>query len=275
MNRLNLILHAGANKVEREQVANVVTPAATDSWVPIPHLSLVDMVERQLPDYGLQIVNTQYALMKDEHRFFSLMQIAEAKGGDGGSLIEKDYAFVLGLRNSHDKSFPAGLVVGSGVFVCDNLAFSGEIKIGRRHTLNIMRDLPTLVTRALGRLATNRIEQEKRIEAYKQTELTDKDAALLLMQSFDKKAVNKTRVTDAWQQWVSPNHPEFADKNVWRFMNAITEVSKGINPFELSNRTQLLHPLLDNACGIVVGSTIADDNVIDAEFTVNGRDQLA
>jgi hypothetical protein len=28
------------------------------------------------------------------------------------------------------------------VFVCDNLAFSGEIKIARKHTRFIVRDLP-------------------------------------------------------------------------------------------------------------------------------------
>jgi hypothetical protein len=28
---------------------------------------------------------------------------------------------VIGLRNSHDKSFPAAIAMGSSVFCCDNL----------------------------------------------------------------------------------------------------------------------------------------------------------
>ena len=54
----------------------------------------------------------------------------------------EDYCWVLGLRNSHDKTFPAGIVAGASVFVCDNLSFSGEIKFARKHTRFIVRDLP-------------------------------------------------------------------------------------------------------------------------------------
>ena len=46
-------------------------------------------------------------------------------------------AFVVGVRNSHDKSFPAGLVIGASIFVCDNLSFSGEVKLARKHTVHV------------------------------------------------------------------------------------------------------------------------------------------
>jgi len=63
-----------------------------------------------------------------------------------------DYTWVLGLRNSHDKTFPAGIVAGASVFVCDNLSFSGEVKFARKHTRFINRDLPQLVERSIGLL---------------------------------------------------------------------------------------------------------------------------
>jgi hypothetical protein len=34
--------------------------------------------------------------------------------------------FSIGIRNSHDKSLRLGLTVGLRVFVCSNMAFSGE-----------------------------------------------------------------------------------------------------------------------------------------------------
>jgi hypothetical protein len=34
--------------------------------------------------------------------------------------------FAIGLRNSHDKSFRLSCTVGVRVFVCENLAFSGD-----------------------------------------------------------------------------------------------------------------------------------------------------
>lgn len=268
--RLNLMLHCGASKVDREQVVASETPQGTDTWFPIPHKSLIGLVERKLPDYGLQVVQEQHALMRDEHRYFGLYQVQPTDQ----SLISPDYSLVLGVRNSHDKSFPAGLCLGSGVFVCDNLAFSAEVVIGRRHTRHIMDDLPRLIAAALGKLATSRLDQQTRIDAYKGTEITDSQAALLLLEAFEAKAVKKTQIANVWEQWRDPAHPEFRQdgKTVWRLMNGVTEVQKGINPFELQNRTQRLHPLLDVACGIQIGQTDApqmEGDVVDAEFTVN------
>ena len=97
----------------------------------------------------------------------------------------QDYAYVLGLRNSHDKRFPAGLAVGASVFVCDNLSFSGEIKIARKHTRHIVRDLPELVSGAVGQLAERWHEQARRIDAYRSHEIGDKQAHDLIVRALD------------------------------------------------------------------------------------------
>jgi hypothetical protein len=64
----------------------------------------------------LSIVNQHTVLTHDRLRYFGLMEIQNG-------VIHQDYAWVLGLRNSHDKTFPAGIVAGANVFVCDNLRF--------------------------------------------------------------------------------------------------------------------------------------------------------
>lgn len=62
------------------------------------------------------------------------------------------YQYVLGLRNSNNKRFAAGMVIGIAPFVCDNLAFSGEVKLARKHTVFIKRDLPMMIDEKLDRL---------------------------------------------------------------------------------------------------------------------------
>jgi hypothetical protein len=37
MRKSNLMLHCGAHRVERDQLAPTATPARTATWVPIPH----------------------------------------------------------------------------------------------------------------------------------------------------------------------------------------------------------------------------------------------
>jgi hypothetical protein len=144
--RANLILHAGAHSATREQIATIATPPRTPTWVPIPHSRVLTGVQTSLKRAGLHAVTEAHGLTCDGARYFGLLQVANGQNAD-------NFGLVLGLWNSHDKSFPAGLVVGASVFVCDNLSFSGEVRLARKHTAFVERDLPQLVDRAVGLLA--------------------------------------------------------------------------------------------------------------------------
>ena len=177
-----------------------------------------------------------------------MMQL-EKDGLDGG-----DHSIVLGVRNSHDKSFAASIVAGSGVFVCDNLAFSGEIRVARKHTINIMRDLNALTHRAISKLAGHYREQQRSFIAYKQHELTDDRAKSLIVDAVQRKVIGCTALPKVVAEWQQPSHEEFAEKNVWRLFNAVTECAKEWSPEVKLNRTQLLHGLCDAECGILTAS---------------------
>ncbi|MCY2928609.1 MAG: DUF932 domain-containing protein [Planctomycetota bacterium] len=245
---LNLILHCGSRQADRQQVEHSPTPAGTPTWVPIPHHRLLERVESSLTATGLRIINQAHALSADRLRYFGLLEVVN---GDNHG----DYGLVVGVRNSHDKQFPAGLAVGSGTFVCDNLCFSSEIVIARRHTRFIERDLPGLVDQAVGRLGDLRGLQDERIAKYKQTELTDMRAHHLVIRALDARVVPVTRVPDVLQEWRHPRHEEFArdGKTAWRLLNAFSENFKNGNLMSLPRRTQALHGLLDAVCGLRPG----------------------
>ena len=119
---INLCLHCGARRVDRELVERSRTPPSSATWVPVPHHRLLGQVESTLTAGGLTVVNEAHALWNDGERYFGLLEV---QNGHASS----EYGLVVGLRNSHDKSFPAAIGLGSGVFVCDNLAFSAEVTI--------------------------------------------------------------------------------------------------------------------------------------------------
>lgn len=242
---VKLCLHAGGQEVDFSALANVIVPAATDTWQPIPHDSLVNRVREGLSNANLEIVGETHALAKDGNRYFGLFQVAKP-----GMALE-DYALVMGLRNSHDKTFPAGITVGSQVFVCDNLAFSGEIRLARKHTKNIFVDLPGKVSQAIGMLSDAWVSQENRFQAYKATGLNDRrDVHDILIRAIDNGAATVTQIKHVLAEWRTPTHEEFAPRTVWSLFNAFTEVAKG-NLEALPSRTIALHGLLDGFCGIV------------------------
>jgi len=63
--------------------------------------------------------------------------------------MAQSYRYVLGIRNSNNMRFPAGLALGVAPFVCDNLCFSGEVVISRRHTTNVISDLTKMISTSM------------------------------------------------------------------------------------------------------------------------------
>lgn len=239
---LNLVLHCGAHSVARSSIVKSTTPRPTATWTPIPHILLIEEVERALKTNGLKIVNQAHSLTHDGSRYFGLIEV------QNGS-IHPDYAYVLGLRNSHDKRFPAGLVAGASVFVCDNLSFSGEIKIARKHTRFILRDIPMLTQQAIGQLMEKWHHQDQRILAYKAKNVIDKTAHDLIIRSTDVGAATSRQIPGILKEWREPRHKEFQPRNLWSLFNSFTEVAKG-NLNELSKRTERLHGLMDSFVGL-------------------------
>jgi hypothetical protein len=242
MKSCNLVLHCGAAAATRDDVKAVRTPFSTPTWSPIPHLRLIEQVERALSAAHLTIVNQAHALSHAGDRYFGLIQVATARATG-------DYALVLGLRNSHDKRFPAGLVAGAQVFVCDNLSFNGEIELSRKHTRFIGRDLPLLTERAIGQLQEKWHGQEQRIERYMHHALDDRDAHDLMVRAVDVGVCPVTVLPKVVEEWRAPSHEVFRQRTVWSLFNGFTESLKGNLPL-LPARTQALHGLMDGYVGL-------------------------
>jgi len=254
---MKMMLHCGANEVERDMVDAVRTPKPSDHHYPIAHNRLIDDVQSRFCDNGYQILNQSHSLTADGMRYFGLMQVRQQPIWHGVTPAitqddDRDTGLIVGIRNSHDKSFSASLVLGLGVFVCDNLSFDGEVKLARKHTRFIDRDLPSVVSRAVGQLTDQRQKQETRIAALQNTDCSDSEANDLIIDALDVRAITATEIPHVLQQWRSPRHPEFHDRNHWSLYNGITDVwrQKGIQATSIVTRSQRLHGLVDSRLGI-------------------------
>jgi hypothetical protein len=232
------MLHAGSNAATRDEVFAAPTPEPTESHFPVPHGALIETVERNIRDSGFEITREEYGLYKNGDRMFGVLALQNGNRAD-------DFQLAVGIRNSHDKKFAAGLAVGTRVFVCDNLAFSSEIVIARRHTRFIMDDLDRMVADAAGKIGAAHISQEARIEAYKATELDDARVHDILIRSLDAKIVPTTYLPRILNEWREPEHDDFRPRTAWSLFNGYTEVMKRVNPMDLPKRTTRLHGLMD------------------------------
>lgn len=239
-----MLLHCGAELVDRRTVYNIPTPAGTDTWYPLAHAGLIHEVETQLRSAGFHMTGEHHALSHDGARYFGLFEV------NTPGRPPRDYGWVVGIRNSHDKTYPAGLVAGSKVFVCDNLAFGGEVRISRKHTKFAQRDLRHLTSRAVGQLGERFLQIDERIARYRDRRITSPQAHDLVIKAVDCQAITPSQIPSVLKEWREPTYEEFRPRTAWSLFNAATESMKGANPNVVMNRTQALHGLFDGLVGL-------------------------
>jgi hypothetical protein len=270
--RKSVDLHiCGGNRtiVDFDQVQAVPTPLPTMrnkpnkrtgelavSHQPIAHDELVVRTKDSLVKRGFTIQDELHSLARDNQHYFGLFSV------DHPDRDESDRGCVVGVRNSHDKTFPAGLCAGDAPFVCDNLIFTNTIKLARRHTRNILNDLDFMINRALGKLFGFWHGQDERINAYKNHSIGNVLAHDLIIKAVRAGALPKSKILDVADQWESSDHLEFKDRNVNSLYNAFTEIYKG-NLVALPNRSDALHSVLDSYVDFDIDNHV--DNTIDIE----------
>ena len=256
---LGLMLHCGAQEIDRDAIRNFPAPPAietvrtgkrkgTSVWQPVDHEFLVRYTEKNLLNQGFTVVDRQFGITPDGSRFFGLMQI-EGKNLDGNG-DDKGYSRVLGLRNSFDKSFAAGLACGAKVFVCDNLSFSGEVTATHRHTKNILDKLPGMITTAISKMSDAFQFQDRRIEAYKDTSFDRYALSDTVVNLARKSCISGSHIVSVCDEFTKPTHEHETDSKVWNLFNAVTEVLKRVPPEQMCPRTQKLHTELDKMAAV-------------------------
>lgn len=219
-----LMLHRGGWGATKADLASVPVPQATDSYVPVPYGRFVEEVELHVPRFGLAITGEEFALARDGQQMFGVLTCGNGHGNG-------DFALAIGLRNSYDRTLSAQLLAGSKVFVCDNLAFSGEAKASRKHTVNVFRDLPDMIYRMLSQVRVLQERTVAEISSMKACALEPREADHLMVEAIRGNALPASLLPKVLECWEKPQRPElFGGRNAWLLFNAFTEVFKTRSP---------------------------------------------
>lgn len=209
-------LHAGGAELALADLKDLPTPAAENRWHPVPHHAYATAVRESLVNSGYRISAEHYATAKDHTRFFGMMFVP------GMDEQDREFEWAIGLRNSHDRTVSCRMAVGTHVFVCDNLAFSGDIEVTRKNTTHALSNMPMLVNRAVGQLQEIMTKDVQRVERYKTLELTDVKAHDIMVRAVKGQCVPAVALPQVIQEWEGTVHEEFKPRNLWSLFNAFT-----------------------------------------------------
>jgi len=204
------------HRVGLTELAAVPIPEKTRSYCPVPNIELVDFVRSRVTDFlGLEIESEAYGLSRKDQQMFGVMRVDTGR---------KDHGLSIGLRNSYDKSLLAGLATGAGIFVCDNLCFSGDSgTYFRKHTTNVWRDIRLNVDKALRDAGLHYERMTFDLDAMKTIPLSGDQGYELIGRALGHSILMPQQATVAMRDWDEPRHEEFAPRNLHSLYNCFTE----------------------------------------------------
>ena len=209
--------------VDRNALALVPTPSPTATWRPVPHIDVVDAVEYAISNRGMTIESERFGLARDQQKMFGVITLAKQSN--------PEWTRCIGIRNSHDQSFAAGICCGVSVLVCSNLCFGGEFVIKRRHTSGI--DLFSMVEETMDAMTDNYLSFEERLLDLHDLPMDDDYARIFIVKAAEYGAIPSCDILAVFNEYMEPRHEEFKERTQWSLLNAFTEIAHKYTPARL------------------------------------------
>lgn len=207
-----------------EQLASFETPVGTSTWQPVPHVELASAIrDLSTKDYGLTLTREQYAVGSQGRALFGVL--------DFDSPFRKERGLSLAYRHSNDKRLPVKLVGGTRVFICDNLALTGEVIAVRKHTRGL--HLFSVLRQALDRFLGSAEQFEADIIEAEGHTIEDEEAKVRLFDLRYKGILPSSIADEAARGYFEAERLGFADsqpRTLWGLHNACTRPVKALAP---------------------------------------------
>ena len=234
---MSLMIHRGGHIVTRDDLALVPVPETTESYLPVPHDHLADTLSAIGQDIlkGFTLHKEQYALAREGNQLFGVHVFKSS---------HTELGLSIGFRNSYDKSMAVGIAIGAEVFVCDNLALTGDITIMKKHTQNVWQGLEDAAISTLYRSQKNFEKIVADSETMKEAAIGDTDAFQLIGLMFGHGIMSPRQLPVVKNEWLHPSHDDFKPRNMWSFYNAATEALKSCPPIVIMEKHIQFHNLV-------------------------------
>ena len=233
------VLIANDGRLTREQLALVPTPPATMTHKPIAHIDVVNGLMETFGFRRIAVVRDEYAVSRDGMKMFGVMELDQGMHGA---------RFALGIRNSHDKTFRLAVTVGYRVFVCENLAFSGDFSpVLAKHSKNFL--LSNALSIGVDDMQRNFQPMVEAVDRWRDSQLSEAVARLIIYRAFieGELAVPRHLARPVHDLYFNPQHDEFAPRTMWSLSNAFTGALKDLDPIPQYKATAKLAGFLEAA----------------------------
>lgn len=232
-----MLMLSHAIEVPRASLRDIHTPEPTDSWRPVAHADVVDVLTERALVRGLKICSERYAVLPG-HLYPTPGTVVEIPGGRlfgsldfeplSGAPFPAGCRPSAGIRNSHDKSFSLSVLCGARVLICANGVLSAEFIVARKHTSRI--DLSAAIDEAINAFMESIKNFPQTYEQLRSWRLSVPKAHHLAVELARAGAFASSEILPIVNEFESPRHAEFKERNAWALYQAATERMKAQSP---------------------------------------------
>jgi hypothetical protein len=222
--------------IDRAQLALVPTPQGTATHRPIPHHEVVQALIETLGFRHIGVVQERYAVDKTGMKMFGVIDLDTA---------QHDFRFSVAIRNSHDKSMRLAMTVGYKVFVCDNMAFSGDFEpVLAKHSKHF--NLVDAISVGVDHMQRNFGPMVTQVAHWQASQLSDAAAKLVIYRAFVEAELDIPHHLDrtVHDLYFNPKYEEFQPRTMWSLSNAFTSAFKELEPVPAFKATAKLAEFL-------------------------------
>lgn len=225
-------------------VRAVPIPQDTETYVAIPHASVIDTIDR--------------VLMEEAKLKRIGVKFRSASGGDiiAGMLNYKGAVDSLGLSvafvNSYNKMRVLKIGCGSVVWVCENGMLSAEFSVERKHTGYIRNELPMMLS-ALAEVAVN--EHKKNVVQKDEMSgiiLNDRQRAEYYGRLiFEEEIISPIQCSNLKAE-LENKQGKFRGNTLWDAYNNVTQVLKSTHPMGYLEAHMTLHQITRESFALTI-----------------------
>lgn len=237
MSETSTLIGYGGRSISREELALVPTPPATETHRPIAHHEIVMALIETLGFRHIGVVHDEYAVSGDGMKMFGVLDLATEMEG---------CRFSIGLRNSHDKTMRLAMTCGYRVFVCSNMAFSGDFTpVLAKHSKSF--SLIDCISVGVDRMQRSFNPMRRQVEAWQKSELTDVTSKVVIYEAFVEGKLEAPRhlARTVHDLYFEPKYEEFRPRTIWSLSNAFTSAFKELEPIPQFKATAKLSEFLE------------------------------
>ena len=229
----NLMLHSGCTMTERGQLTAFRPPTETKTYKPLAHDYAVDLVINKAEEVGYKVRQQEYGCSDTGEKLFGLIKFE--------STVNPDHTRMVGIRNSYDKSMAFGIVSGLNICVCDNMVFSGDVKLTEKHNMNLNPEVLVNVSFALMESQCQTLETS--IDTYKSIGISDEKACHTILSMAKDGIINASDTVNVMNEYKKPTFSENKDYNLNSLYNAHTFIMKKYNLTNAMRRYVMLNSM--------------------------------